>query len=456
MKKWFGGSSPAFTSPMRGGAGGVKGWWSRFTSWVFVGADPRVRPNKLYGSTQAERKRRTPTKVRQAVAIGLIAFLIFALAGGTAIYNQFFKNTEVKLAYPATPIRGGRILNFQGFLTDSAGTPITTSINMRYRLYDAASGGTTLYDSGTCSITPDADGIVNVLVGSSCGAEIASTVFSENVNVYMGVTTGADAEMTPRQQIANVGYAINSETLQGLPPGTGTSNVPFINRDGNMLIAVGTPGLRSTYASATFQLSSANAISLISAGTGDITLNATESGAIKLLTANTTGNQVQATNANLSTGSLYYGAVANDNAGYNLIQLKSGSSLTDKFYVTAAGTGYFAGDVTVGNGSRLLLGQNASALTGVNGAMYYDTTLGKFRCYQAGAWTDCVGGSISPDSLDFIDFQDTMDLDANLIMNQAAYSWTQNYTGTSTTGYIYNANSLTSGNAVNIASTATG
>ena len=58
--------------------------------------------------------------------------------------------------------------------------------------------------------------------------------------------------MTPRQQIANVGYAINAETLQGLPPGANTSNIPYINSQGNLLIAASNPSLASTYASSTF------------------------------------------------------------------------------------------------------------------------------------------------------------------------------------------------------------
>jgi hypothetical protein len=57
--------------------------------------------------------------------------------------------------------------------------------------------------------------------------------------------------------------------------------------------------------------------------------------------------------------------------------------------------------------------------------------------------------------LDFADFEDTLDLDANLTLNQTTYTWTQNFTGTTTTGLTYNANSLTSGKALYVASSAT-
>jgi len=74
-----------------------------------------------------------------------------------------------------------------------------------------------------------------------------------------------------------------------------------------------------------------------------------------------------------------------------------------------------------------------------------------------GTWAS-PSTSITADSLDFIDFEDTMDLDANLILNQTTNTWTQNFTGTTTTGYTYNANSLTTGTAaaVNSSSMTTG
>lgn len=53
-----------------------------------------------------------------------------------------------------------------------------------------------------------------------------------------------------------------------------------------------------------------------------------------------------------------------------------------------------AGDTT---GTLLVLGNktNSSDPTGVAGAMYYNSNTGNFRCYNAGAWQNCVGGLIS-------------------------------------------------------------
>ncbi len=71
-------------------------------------------------------------------------------------------------------------------------------------------------------------------------------------------------------------------------------------------------------------------------------------------------------------------------------------------------TQYFAVDTT---NSRIQVGSsttNATAMplvldsystagdpTGVNGAMYYSTATGAFRCYQEGAWHNCLGGALS-------------------------------------------------------------
>jgi hypothetical protein len=36
--------------------------------------------------------------------------------------------------------------------------------------------------------------------------------------------------------------------------------------------------------------------------------------------------------------------------------------------------------------------QPSSAPTGANGVIYYDSTANKFKCFENGAWTDCIGG----------------------------------------------------------------
>ena len=230
--------------------------------------------------------------IRHYIGISIILVIMAALGAGA--YNQFFKEAETPFAFPTNLTAGGRTLSFQGRLTDSLGNPISTATNLKFKLYNASTAGTTLYDTSTCSITPDQNGIFDVLIGGSsysptppqevCGTEITQNIFSDWPNVYLGITIGSDAEATPRQQIANVGYAINAETLQGFPPGSGFSNIPYIDYQGNVIIATSAAGIRNSWASTNFTLSSTGTITVQSAGSGDVALYASESGNITATT----------------------------------------------------------------------------------------------------------------------------------------------------------------------------
>ncbi len=308
--------------------------------------------------------------------IGLITLLIFMAVLGAGLYNQFFNKNERTFAYPTSLTRAGRILSFQGRLTDSLQNPINTSVNVQFKLYNVGTGGSSIYTTGTCSVTPDTDGVFSVLVGgagysptppqSSCGAEIPASVFTENANVYMGVSVASDAEMTPRQQIANVGYAINAETLQGFPPGSGLSNIPFINKNGDLLMAAASPGIRSTYTSATFALTSAKAITIQAAGTGDVTLAATGSGNIKFQTTDAL-RMIVRNNGDVGIGT---------------------EVPSMKFDVRGDAT--FSGTLSLAPNVPVYAG---TCNAGAAGKMYYNGVDNKFYYCNGSAWTDLTGGS---------------------------------------------------------------
>jgi len=95
------------------------------------------------------------------------------------------------------------------------------------------------------------------------------------------------------------------------------------------------------------------------------------------------GYALYADNDSASTGGTQYGLY---------IRLDD-PDVTTKYgiYQQTNNPNYFAGDISLGAGSRLVLGSSTSIPTGTNGAMYYDSTNNKFKCYQGGAWTDCIG-----------------------------------------------------------------
>jgi len=82
----------------------------------------------------------------------------------------FQKGNQSPTLAAALPVAPPRVLSFQGRLTDNFDNPISTSSALRFAIYTDA----TATDSGTImawqevqSITPDQDGIFNVMLGSN-------------------------------------------------------------------------------------------------------------------------------------------------------------------------------------------------------------------------------------------------------------------------------------------------
>ncbi len=329
--------------------------------------------------------------------VGLVILLIFMATLGAGIYSRFFSKTGKSTAYSTVPTFPGvtsgtsRIISFQGRLTDSVGNPIYDKIDMVFSLYKQASGGTALY-TGSCTgvngVTPDQDGIFNVLIGSDCGMSgISSDIFSENPYVYLGVTVGTDSEMPDRQLIANVGYALNSETLQGLPPGTDISNIPYINAEGNLLIAAASPSIRTINESANFALSSAKAVTITSASSGDVALEATESGNISLRTGGNNDSYSRLfieNGGNVGIGTINPGSykLNVNGSGYFSGTLTTTGTITAPTSVnTINGLVISAGSITNGN----WLGSVIGTTYGGTGANLSSATQGSIPYFSSGA-----------------------------------------------------------------------
>lgn len=315
--------------------------------------------------------------------ITFLAFSVLSVALGIGIYNQFFVKTAKPLAYPLEPQRPRRIFNFQGRLTDSSGNPIVEMIRIRFRFWNAPLGGNTLYDSGTCNITPDQNGIFSTIIGSACGEEILSTVFTENTVTYLGITVNDDEEMTPRQQIATVGYALNSETLQGLPPQSpaSASAIPFIDKNGQLLISASSPMIKSTRGAFTLEGRSLT-LQITPGSGGSIDLTPDSLGNINMYlnaTFPSSGSGLlNIQSPNIIMGSILSAVGSGITSGYNLLQLSSGSPASSKFYVDAAGKTYISDSLEVGNSflasSSGILANNNLVVTN----RIYDGGLGLF------------------------------------------------------------------------------
>jgi hypothetical protein len=102
-------------------------------------------------------------------------------------------------------------ISYQGRLADSSGDPVTTSgVGMQFRLYNTDTGGSPLLEEIHAAV-PVEDGLFHVLLGST--NPIPVSLLANNSTLWLGITVGADSEMTPREQIASVPYAMIASTV---------------------------------------------------------------------------------------------------------------------------------------------------------------------------------------------------------------------------------------------------
>jgi hypothetical protein len=91
-------------------------------------------------------------------------------------------------------------INYQGRLTDAGGTPLDGTYPMQFQLYDAATGGTMLWDSGIIN--------VNVNDGSfSVDLDVNHYNFDGQA-LWLRIYVNGDW-LTPRQELVPVPYALN-------------------------------------------------------------------------------------------------------------------------------------------------------------------------------------------------------------------------------------------------------
>ncbi len=113
-----------------------------------------------------------------------------------------------------------QIMSYQGKLNDKNGVPVSGVVTMTFTIYDAATGGNTLWTetwTGASSVNVT-NGIFNVALGSQTA--FPATLFSSDT-LYLGITVGTDAEMIPRQQITSGSYAFKSKNVEyNVPIGT--------------------------------------------------------------------------------------------------------------------------------------------------------------------------------------------------------------------------------------------
>jgi len=95
---------------------------------------------------------------------------------------------------------------YQGRLLTAAAAPVATVTSVVFRIYAAVSGGSAIWTE-TRSVTPDANGVFTIDLGAT--TPLTTTVFDGTAR-YLSLQVGADVEMTQRQALASVPYAVRA------------------------------------------------------------------------------------------------------------------------------------------------------------------------------------------------------------------------------------------------------
>ena len=103
------------------------------------------------------------------------------------------------------------MINYQGKLLQPSGAAVPDgTYSMVFAIYDVPTGGTALWSETNPSVQVRG-GLFAVLLGSMPGSPIISNLFDSQAR-FFGVKVGSDPEMTPRQQIASVGFAVKASS----------------------------------------------------------------------------------------------------------------------------------------------------------------------------------------------------------------------------------------------------
>ena len=148
------------------------------------------------------------------------------------------------VAHAAVP----HLIRFQGQAVDSKNVPLEGPYTLTFRLYDAQTAGTKLWEETQANI-PISGGYFSVLLG-----QVTALNVDWSKTLWLSVQVGTDPELTPRQQITSVPLSIRAEVAEALvdpalPSGaiilwTGSScpsgYTRFSSADGKFLVSDGT------------------------------------------------------------------------------------------------------------------------------------------------------------------------------------------------------------------------
>ncbi|MBS2027165.1 MAG: collagen-like protein [Deltaproteobacteria bacterium] len=121
-------------------------------------------------------------------------------------------------------------LTEEGRLVDSSGNPVTGAVILHFALYAGPAGGSALWtEQQTIQVN---QGYFAVQLGSVTA--LPASAFDGTIR-YLGIAVGTDAEMTPREAITSVPYALKANDATGdiNPTSVTVNGTQVIDSNGN-------------------------------------------------------------------------------------------------------------------------------------------------------------------------------------------------------------------------------
>ena len=297
-------------------------------------------------------------------------------------------------------------INYQGRLTDASGTVKPDGqYNMKFRIFSVSSGGAAIWTEirdGSNRVTVT-NGQFNVQLGDVT-ALTPSVFTSQPLYFEVELPTPATATcstaacgtftegaMTPRQPIAASAYAMNADTLDG------SDATSFIITSQNNTFTGTNLFKNSADSTSAFDIQTSGGTSLLkvntSAGTVSLGAGGGSGGTGPAFTTTSTGRVGIGTTAPGTTlevaGNALFKNLTDSTTAFQIQNSSAGSLLTADTSNSVVQIGSATPDATAI--VFILDTKNTSGdPSGTDGAMYYNSNLGKMRCYEGGAWTNCI------------------------------------------------------------------
>ncbi len=265
------------------------------------------------------------------------------------------------------------IVNFRGKLLSPTGEQITEKAQVVFKIYNQEKEGESLWESKTWELEPNPEGEFQAPIGDTTRGdkELPSQLFFQNEKLFLEIEVN-NQTLTPRTPLSTAAHVSDALNLGGFPPSQEPEGdtVPVLTSEGNLLLAAPSPKIKSSQGTIVLE-GEAVTLTTPTGSEGNITLAPDGSGVLNLIFSGNEGNSINAQNANLSQGALYYGEVASDATGYNLLELASGSTPTTKFSVDSQGNvkaggnlDLTSGNLKIGGVTRLSSQGQLSSITG--------------------------------------------------------------------------------------------